>query len=129
MITLNDIRQVVREEIISEVKERLIKCLGGFKRKPEDRMKIIQHAFPDYYIIGTWRAIEFLQRANDNVFTVLSLIKDYQEEYNEEVYIDLTNPEDVTTALVIMIAEEILFGIENYEDLEIDELVEAIKQA
>lgn len=127
-MTLKDIRQVVREDIIKEVKERLIKALKNFDELPEDRMEIINYVFPDYYyIIGNRESLEFLKRANDNIFSTLSLIKDYHEEYNGEVYIDLTNPEQVVTALVIMIAETILYEIEEYETDDVEKVIEQIK--
>lgn len=65
------------------------------------------HAFnTDYYIIGTYRAKQWLA---DHVFDVINIIKDYEESNFGEVTTDLSSPEKVVNMYVYIVGEEIVY--------------------
>ena len=59
----------------------------------------------DYYIIGTWKAEQWL---GDQVFNIIGFIKDYEQDNFGEVYTDLTSPEAVVNMYAYIIGEEIV---------------------
>ena len=67
----------------------------------------------DYYIIGTYKAKQWL---SDKVFDVIELIKEYEEMNFGELYTDLSNPEKVVNMYVYIIGEEIVNNY--YEECE-----------
>ena len=58
----------------------------------------------DYYIIGTYKAKEFLKEYFDDMTECL---EQYQEEFGE-TYPDITNPEKVATLLTLFVAQDVL---------------------
>jgi len=64
------------------------------------------HAFnEDYYIIGTYKAKQWL---GDMAFNVIEFIKEYEQFQFGEVYTDLSDPEKVVNMYVYIIGEEIV---------------------
>tara|TARA_R110002124_G_scaffold279385_1_gene451894 strand:- start:315 stop:641 length:327 start_codon:yes stop_codon:yes gene_type:complete len=69
------------------------------------------HAFnTDYYIIGTYRATQWLE---DQAFNVIGFIKEYEEFNFGEVLTDLSEPEKIVNMYVYIIGEEIVFDYLN----------------
>ena len=69
------------------------------------------HAFnTDYYIIGTYRATQWLE---DQAFNVIGFIKEYEELNFGEVFTDLSEPEKIVNMYVYIIGEEIVFDYLN----------------
>ena len=58
----------------------------------------------DYYIIGTYKAKQFLKEYFDDMCECL---EQYQEEFGE-VYKDITNPEKVASLLALFVAQDVL---------------------
>ena len=58
----------------------------------------------DYYIIGTYKAKQFLKEYFDDMTECL---EQYQEEFGE-TYPDITNPEKVATLLTLFVAQDVL---------------------
>ena len=67
----------------------------------------------DYYIIGTYKAKQWL---SDKVFDVIEFIKEYEQDNFGEVYTDLSNPEKVVNMYVYIIGEQITYDY--YEECE-----------
>lgn len=64
------------------------------------------HAFnTDYYIIGTYKAKQWL---GDMAFNVIEFIKEYEQFQFGEVYTDLSDPEKVVNMYAYIIGEEIV---------------------
>ena len=64
------------------------------------------HAFnEDYYIIGTYKAKQWL---GDMAFDVINFIKEYEQFNFGEVSTDLSDPEKVVNMYVYIIGEEIV---------------------
>ena len=59
----------------------------------------------DYYIIGTYKAKQFLKEYFDDMTECL---EQYQEEFGE-TYPDITNPEKVATLLALFVAQDVLY--------------------
>ena len=60
----------------------------------------------DYYIIGTYKAKQWL---DNKVFDVIEFIKEYEQDNFGECYTDLSNPEKVVNMYVYIIGEEITY--------------------
>ena len=58
----------------------------------------------DYYIIGTYKAKQFLKEYFDDMTECL---EQYQEEFGE-TYPDITNPEELATLLALSVAQDVL---------------------
>ena len=64
------------------------------------------HCFnTDYYIIGTYKASQWLE---DQVFNVINFIKDYEMDNFGEVTTDLSDPVKVVNMYAYIIGEEIV---------------------
>ena len=59
----------------------------------------------DYYIIGTYKAKQWL---GDMTFDVINFIKEYEQNNFGEVYTDLSDPEKVVNMYAYIIGEEIV---------------------
>ena len=67
---------------------------------------IHHHAFNmDYYIIGTWKATQWLE---DRVFEVINIVKDYEQDNFGEVSTDLSNPERVVNMYTYIVGESVV---------------------
>ena len=58
----------------------------------------------DYYIIGTYKAKEFLKEYFDDMTECL---EQHEEEFGEQ-YPNITNPEKVATLLALFVAQDVL---------------------
>jgi hypothetical protein len=64
----------------------------------------------DYYIIGTYKAKKWL---GDQVFNIIDLIKQYENDNFGEVNTDFSDPEKVVNMYVYIIGEEIVSDYRN----------------
>lgn len=67
----------------------------------------------DYYIIGTWKAEQWL---GSKAFEVIGIIKEYEEDQFGEVYTVLSNPEMVVNMYVYIVGESILYDMASQND-------------
>ena len=70
----------------------------------------------DYYIIGSYKAEQFLQNSGVGIFGAIDIIKDYEESQFGEVYTDFSEAERVCNMLVYIIGEEILNESQHLHD-------------
>ena len=69
------------------------------------------HVFnTDYYIIGTYKAAQWL---GDETFNVINFIKEYENDNFGEVYTDFSSPENIVNMYVYIIGESI---VSEYKD-------------
>lgn len=68
----------------------------------------------DYFIIGTWRAEEWLKKDNCSVFEAIEIIKEYEQSNFGQVSTDLSNFENVANMLAYILGEEILYNNNTY---------------
>ena len=66
----------------------------------------------DYYIIGTYKAEQWL---SNQVFNVINIIKEYEEFNFGEVYTDLSDPEKVVNMYVYILGEHIVSEYQSKE--------------
>jgi len=64
----------------------------------------------DYYIIGTYKATQWL---SEQVFNVIEYIKEYENNNFGEVTTDFSDPEKIVNMYVYIIGEEIVY---NYKE-------------
>tara|TARA_R100001480_G_C4650301_1_gene170767 strand:- start:221 stop:610 length:390 start_codon:yes stop_codon:yes gene_type:complete len=64
----------------------------------------------DFYIIGTWKATQWL---GDEVFNIMGIIKDYEQDNFGNVTTNLTCAESVVNMYAYIVGEELLYiGLE-----------------
>lgn len=64
------------------------------------------HVFnTDYFIVGTYKATQWL---DDQVFNVIEFIREYEDFYFGKVTTDFSNPEKVVNMYAYIIGEEIV---------------------
>ena len=74
------------------------------------------HCFnTDYYIIGTYKATKWL---GDQVFNVIEIIKDYEQNNFGSVSTDFSDPEKIVNMYTYIIGEEIVSEYKNKLDNE-----------
>lgn len=59
----------------------------------------------DYYIIGTYKAKQWL---SDHVFEVIEIIREYEQDHFGEVNTDFSEPEKIVNMYTYIIGEEIV---------------------
>ncbi len=81
----------------------------------ENQDDLHHHCFnTDYYIIGTYKAIQWL---GDQVFEIMGIIKDYEQDNFGQVTTDLTDPEKIVNMYAYIVGEQVV-----YEHKEIEEV-------
>ena len=68
----------------------------------------------DYFIIGTWRAEEWLKKDDSSVFEAIETIREYEESNFGQVSTDLSSSENVANMLAYILGEQILFNNDIY---------------
>ena len=64
----------------------------------------------DYYIIGTYKATQWL---GDEVFNIINFIKEYENNNFGEVNTDFSNPEKIVNMYVYIIGESLVSELHN----------------
>ena len=95
-----------REEIQEHFNDYLTENEERLAVRNLDPYDVHHEAFnQDYYIIGTWKAEQWL---GDQVFNIIGYIKEYEQDNFGEVYTDLTSPEAVVNMYTYIIGEQIV---------------------
>ena len=68
----------------------------------------------DYFIIGSWRAKQWLKKDNSSIFEAIETIKDYEQSNFGQVSTDLSSSENVANMLAYILGEEILYNNDTY---------------
>ena len=68
----------------------------------------------DYFIIGYWKAEQWLKKDDGSIFEAIETIKEYEESNFGQVATDLSNSENVANMLAYILGEEILFNNDTY---------------
>jgi len=98
-----------KEEIRAHLKDFLKDCLEYDKDYliNNDNQEVLHDAFnTDYYIIGTYKATQWL---GDEAFNVINFIKEYEMDNFGEVYTDFSDPEKIVNMYTYIIGEEIVY--------------------
>ena len=61
----------------------------------------------DYYIIGTYKAEQWL---GNQVFNIINLIKDYEQDNFGKVFTDFSSAEAIVNMYVYILGDEIVFN-------------------
>ena len=105
------------DEIKSHFEDFLNINLDYLKENETDYLDDLHHmAFnEDYYIIGTYQAKQWL---GDQVFNVIDIIKQYEQDNFGEVTTDLSDPEKVVNMYAYIVGEEIVANYLHHEELD-----------
>ena len=103
----------LRDNKMGEIKAFFNDRLQEMKKYDQDYLDVkirdgeLHHEIfnTDYYIIGTYKAKQWL---GADAFDAIAIIKDYEMDNFGEVYTDLSNPERVVNMVVYIIGEEIV---------------------
>ena len=68
----------------------------------------------DYFIIGYWKAEQWLKKDDGSIFEAIETIKEYEESNFGQVSTDLSSSENVANMLAYILGEEILFNNDTY---------------
>ena len=68
----------------------------------------------NYYIIGSWRAEQWLKKDDGSIFEAIETIKDYEQSNFGRVSTDLSSSESVANMLAYILGERILYNNDTY---------------
>ena len=68
----------------------------------------------DYFIIGYWKAEQWLKKDDGSIFEAIETIKEYEESNFGQVSTDFSSSENVANMLAYILGEEILFNNDTY---------------
>ena len=70
--------------------------------------------YEDYFIIGYWKAEQWLKKDDGSVFEAIETIRDYEQSNFGQVSTDLSSSENVANMLAYILGEEILYNNDTY---------------
>tara|TARA_Y100000592_G_scaffold8640_1_gene12119 strand:- start:178 stop:507 length:330 start_codon:yes stop_codon:yes gene_type:complete len=99
----------------NEIKQYFNDCLENYDKETLEQLiedNELHHEIfnTDYYIIGTYKAKQWL---SDKVFDVIEFIKEYEQDNFGEVYTDFSDAERVVNMYVYIIGEQITYDYIN----------------
>ena len=68
----------------------------------------------DYFIIGYWKAEQWLKKDDSSVFEAIETIREYEELNFGQVSTDFSSSENVANMLAYILGEEILYNNDTY---------------
>ena len=68
----------------------------------------------DYFIIGYWKAEQWLKKDDGSIFEAIETIKDYEQSNFGQVSTDLSSSENVANMLAYILGEQILYNNDTY---------------
>ena len=68
----------------------------------------------DYFIIGSYRAEQWLKKDDSSVFEAIETIREYEDSLFGRVTTDLSSSENVANMLAYILGEEILYNNKTY---------------
>ena len=120
-LDLNTIKTELKEYILNRISDSNDWVNFNIKEIIKDNELHHELFNTDYYIIGTYKAKEWLKEHNICAFDVCEYIKGYEIDNFGESTTDLSSPEKVVNMLVYIVGEQIIYNMEN-------EILETIKQ-
>ena len=68
----------------------------------------------DYFIIGYWKAEQWLKKDDSSVFEAIETIREYEESNFGQVSTDFSSSENVANMLAYILGEQILYSNDTY---------------
>ena len=68
----------------------------------------------DYFIIGYWKAEQWLKKDDGSIFEAIETIKEYEESNFGQVSTDFSSSENVANMLAYILGEQILYSNDTY---------------
>ena len=69
----------------------------------------------DYFIIGSYRAEQWLKKDDSSIFEAIETIREYEQSNFGQVSTDLSSSENVANMLAYILGEEILYNNDTYQ--------------
>ena len=102
--------------MIEEIRDYAIEGLEHLKGTNPEGSDIHHEIFnTDYYIIGTYKAKEWINKFG--TFDVIGEIVDYETVHFGEVYTDCADPEKVANMFAYIKGEDVLYSSKTYDKL------------
>ena len=74
----------------------------------------------DYFIIGSYRAEQWLKKDDSSIFEAIETIKEYEDSNYGQVSTDLSSSENVANMLAYILGEEILYNSDIFQQIQFD---------
>jgi hypothetical protein len=113
MNTFNKLNNNTKEELIDFTIDRLKDLFDSNVYGCDLHHEIFN---TDYYIIGSYKAEQFLQNSGVGIFGAIDIIKEYEESQFGTISTNLSQAENVCNMLVYIIGEEILNESQHLQD-------------
>ena len=68
----------------------------------------------DYFIIGSYRAEQWLKKDDSSIFEAIETIREYEQSNFGQVSTDLSSSENVANMLAYILGEQILYNNDTY---------------
>ena len=105
----------MKQYAYDEIKDYIIENIDNYKDSNIYACDLHNELFnTDYYIIGRYEAEKWL---NGEVFNIIGIIQQYEEDNFGEVNTDLTEPEKIVNMYVYILGEEILYKSEHLQKI------------
>ena len=108
----------MKVSIAAELKAHILGMVNDGILTDDNQEEWHQLAFnTSYYIIGYYQASVWLKQHDVDAFEAINHVLQYEEDNFGEVYTAI-NPESIVNMLVYILGEELLAGINTFEELE-----------
>ena len=96
-----------QDEIKSHFQDYLLDCHAGEDVSSLEPSDLHHEAFnQDYYIIGTWKASQWLE---NHAFECIEVIKNYEQDNFGEITTDFSSPESVVNMYTYIVGEQVVY--------------------
>ena len=104
---MNELKQDVKDYIIDQLTDNV-----GLDQYIGDLHHYLLNEH--YFIIGYYKAEQWLKKDNNSIFEAIEKIKEYEQDNFGQVSTDLSSSESVANMLAYILGEEILFNNDTY---------------
>ena len=104
---MNILKQDVKDYIIQQLNDDV-----GLDQHISDLHHYLLNE--DYFIIGSYRAEQWLKKDDNSIFEAIETIREYEQSNFGQVSTDLSSSENVANMLAYILGEEILYENDTY---------------
>ena len=104
---MNELKEDVKNYIIDQLNDDV-----GLDQHISDLHHYLLNE--DYFIIGSYRAEQWLKKDDSSVFEAIETIREYEQSNFGQVTTDLSSSENVANMLAYILGEQILYNNDTY---------------
>ena len=104
---MNILKQDVKDYIIQQLNDDV-----GLDQHISDLHHYLLNE--DYFIIGSYRAEQWLKKDDNSIFEAIETIREYEQSNFGQVSTDLSSSENVANMLAYILGEQILYNNDTY---------------